>query len=369
MSEEKSEISVCALMLYPYDLIPGQRFRIEQWEPFLKEEGISIDYYSFADEKLVKTMPKQGNFLAKSGGLLKSFAVRFSHLLKIKKYDVVFIYRATAMVGPAFFERLIKLSGCKIIYDFDDAIFLTHTHQSNKLFSWAKFAGKTGAICRLSTSVTVGNNWLAEYARKHNPNVTVIPSSVDTNLYVPQPKKKKTGEKIVVGWTGSSTSQTYLELFAPVLKDLVERRDVEIHVHSDRSPDLPDVPFVWHPWTRDTEVEIISKFDIGIMPMPDDIWSQGKCSMKALLYMALAIPTVCEDLGMNREVIKHGENGFLAGTPEEWLKSLEVLIDNAELRSEFGEKARKTVVENYSMIECAKKFAQVVRKTVESKNN
>jgi glycosyltransferase involved in cell wall biosynthesis len=363
MPENKRKILLCALTLYPYNTVPGQRYRIEQWQPYLKEHGIEVDYYWFADEKLTKTIPQPGKILAKISGFARNFLRRFSHLTKLRKYDAILIYRAASIVGPAFLERLIKLSGRPIIYDFDDAIFLTHTSETNKLFSWAKFAGKTASICRLSDSVTVGNAWLGDYARQNNENITIIPSSVDTNIY--QPKEKTPRDKIVVGWTGSSTSQTHLEMFAPLLKKLCEKYPVEIHVHSDRSPDLPEIPFVWHKWSVDNEVEVISKFDIGIMPMPEDEWSLGKCSMKALLYMSLAVPTVCSDIGMNREVIRHGENGFLAKTDNDWLEQIGNLVNDADLRKRIGNEARKTVEETYSMTKCAQLFAEVVKETVE----
>lgn len=364
MKETGSKISVCALTLYPFDMVPGQRYRIEQWQPFLEEQGISIDYYSFADEKLTRIMPKPGNFGAKIGGMTKGVLRRAAHLKNLSKYDAILVYRAAAMIGPAFFERLIKFSGRPVIFDFDDAIFLEHTNDANRLFGWLKFPGKTASICRLSDQVTVGNAWLAEYARKFNPNVTIIPSSVNTETYSPKLKNARNGNKLIVGWTGSSTSQTHLEMFAPTLKKLLARRDVEIHVHSDRSPDLPDIPFVWHKWSPENEVEVISNFDIGIMPLPDDEWSLGKCSMKALLYMSLGIPTVCADVGMNREVISHGENGFLASGEGEWFESLESLIDDKDLRVKLGKAARETVVGKYSMKKCADLFGEVIKNSV-----
>lgn len=363
MFANSKKITLCALTLYPYNTVPGQRYRIEQWQPYLKEYGIDVDYYWFADEQLTKTIPQPGKIPAKLGGMAKAFLRRLSHLTKLRKYDAILIYRAAAIVGPAFLERLAKFAGRPIIYDFDDAIFLTHTSETNKLFSWAKFAGKTASICRLSDSVTVGNEWLADYARQNNQNVTIIPSSVDTNIY--QPKEKTQREKIVVGWTGSSTSQTHLEMFAPLLKELCEKYPIEIHVHSDRSPDLPEIPFVWHKWSVDNEVEVISNFDIGIMPMPEDEWSLGKCSMKALLYMSLAVPTVCSDIGMNREVICHGENGFLAKNNEDWIEQIGNLVKDADLRKRIGNEARKTVEEKYSMTRCAEIFAKVVLEAVE----
>ncbi len=158
-------------------------------------------------------------------------------------------------------------------------------------------------------------------------------------------------------------------MFAPLLKEMSEKFPIEIHVHSDRSPDLPEIPLVWHKWSPKNEVEVISNFDIGIMPMPDDEWSQGKCSMKALLYMSLGVPTVCSDIGMNREVIKHGENGFLAKTDEDWLRAIEKLVNDAKLRKEMGEKSRQTVVEKYSMERCSQMFAKVVLATVKNKKS
>lgn len=373
MSENQKKISICALMLDPYDTSPGQRFRIEQWEPYLNRDGISIDYFSFSNDALKKVIYQNGKTVSKITELSKATWRRVGHILKASKYDVVFIYRALNMVGPAFLERILHLRRIPMILDFDDSIFQTHTSTANERFSWAKFSGKTATICRLSTCVTVGNSYLADYAEKYNDQVFVVPTSIDTNVYQAKPKSIETNERVIIGWTGSSTSQYYLEEFEPVLAKLVEKRgkDIEIRVVSNREPSfklLPKSSYSWRAWSPQTEVEEIAKIDIGIMPTPIDEWAKGKCALKALQYMALGIPAICTDIGANRDVIKHGENGFLATTPEEWLNYFETLIDNAELRIKLGNEARKTVVEDYSMESCAALFAQVVRKTVQTKN-
>src|SRR5262249_39883458 len=154
------------------------------------------------------------------------------------------------------------------------------------------------------------------------------------------------------------------EMFAPVLRKLVARTDVEIRVISDREPLLPGVPHVWRRWTAATETKDLSILDVGIMPMPDNSWSRGKCSLKALQYMAMGIPPVCSDVGANRELIRHGENGFLAATPQDWLKYLGILVDNPDLCATLGHEARKTVEDRYSMRRCAALFADTVRQTV-----
>jgi glycosyltransferase involved in cell wall biosynthesis len=230
-----------------------------------------------------------------------------------------------------------------------------------------KFPKKTAAICRLSSQVVVGNEWLAEYARQFNDQVAIIPTSVETEhfrVYGGNGDHNGNGRRVIVGWTGSSTSQTYLEWFAPVLSEFVKSRDVELRVISDREPELPGVPYVWLPWKTETEVEDVTKFDIGIMPMPDDQWARGKCACKALQYMAAGKPVVCSAIGANLEVIRHGENGLLAATPEEWIQNLERLVDDPPLRFRLGEAGRRTVEEKYSMPRCARMFAEVVRETL-----
>jgi len=345
---------------YPPDTTPSQRFRIEQWIPHLAAQGISVDIFPFADDAMLRQMPQPGRRVAKAAANIRRFVARFSDVAAARSYDVILIHRAACIIGPAILERFLAMAGLPIIYDFDDAIFVLHTTEANRRFAWLKFPGKTASICRMSSHVVVGNSWLADYARQHNSNVSVIPTSIDTRSYRRANGRRANG-RVIVGWTGSSTSQTYLEGFAPVLKELVSRRDVEIRVISNREPLLPGIPYQWRSWSPETEVEELSKFDIGIMPMPDEEWARGKCALKALQYMASGIPTICSSIGANREVIQHGENGLLAGTPDEWLSQLENLIDDADLRSSLGSAGRKTVEDRYSMHSSAELFAQVVR--------
>lgn len=359
-------ISICALMPDPYDTTPSQRFRIEQWEPFLKEKNIRLDYYSFADQKLREVIYQDGHIPAKVKELFKANLRRIKQILKAKNYDVVFLHRAASMIGPAWLEKYLQLHKTPLIFDFDDAIFMADVSDANKRFAWAKFSGKTADICRYSTSITVGNSYLAEYAQKYNDNVYIVPTSIDTIRYQPTGKAVDKNGRVVIGWTGSSTSQYHLEAFEPVLAELIKKRgkDIEIRVVSNREPDFKTIPYTWRAWSPETEVKEIAEIDIGIMPTPDDEWSRGKCALKALQYMSLGIPAICTDMGANRDVINHGENGFLAKTKEQWLDYFETLIDNTELRLKLGKGARKTVVEHYSMKKCAELFANVVEKTL-----
>lgn len=366
MYRNEKHISVCALVPYPLDTTPSQRYRIEQWLPYLKAQGISVDLIPFVDERLLRVLYEPGQHVAKAVLCARAFVRRLSQMTAIHRYDAIYVHRTACLAGPAVLEKLLSLFRQPVIFDFDDAIFLLHTTEANRRYGWLKFPSKTATICRLSTHVVVGNSYLADYACRYNPWVTVIPSSVDTEHYQPV-EHNRSRDRVVVGWMGSSTSQTHLEMFAPVLRDLFVRRDIELRIVSDREPHLPGIPYVWHSWSAKSEISELAYFDIGIMPLPDDKWARGKCAMKVLLYMSMAAPVVCSAVGTNCEVIQHGENGFLASTPREWLTHLEALIDDASLRKRLGMAGRQTIEDRYSAHRCGTAFASVIRETVGSK--
>lgn len=364
MSRLDGSINVCALVPYAVNTTPSQRFRIEQWIPYLRQDGISVDLVPFADDELMSILHQPGQRLLKATALVRAFCRSAARLRATRRYHVVLVHRAISIAGPALLERVIALFRRPLIFDFDDAIYHLHTSDANRWFGWLKFPQKTATICRLSTHITVGNAYLGDYARQYNANVTIVPTSVDIDQYRP-PSQKGSHGKVVIGWTGSSTSQTHLEMFAPVLRGLVARRNIELRVISNREPLLPGIPFTWRAWSPETEVDEIGRLDIGIMPAPDNPWARGKCALKALQYMAMGVPAVCSPVGTNSDVIQHGANGLLASTPEEWLNQLESLIDDSHLRRRLGTAGRRTVEERYSMRSSSALLAQVIRKVVQ----
>ncbi len=356
-------LRVCALVPYPTGTTPSQRFRIEQWLPALDRNGIAVDILPFMDEDLQRLLLGSGRTGTKLIKGIGAFLRRPREVLASRNYDAVLIHRAICVGGPGILEYLLAALGRPILYDFDDAIFLPNTSEANKWFGWMKFPGKTATICRLSSHIVAGNTFLADYARRYNQSVTVIPTSIDTNHYRPIERNGRNGS-LIVGWTGSSTSQTHLELFAPVLGELLRKERVELRVISNREPELPGLKYDWRPWRPETEVQEIGQFDIGIMPMPEDRWSRGKCALKALQYMSMGIPTICSAVGANVELIDHGKNGLLASTPQEWMTNLTALIEDSPTRARLGAAGRQTVEASYSTERCAGLFAGVVRSSV-----
>lgn len=344
---------------YPTGLVPGQRFRIEQWEGVLAERGIDCTYIPFADPALMRVLFSPGHTLAKVGGVLRGWLRQSRSLRSLPRPDAALVFRAASLAGPPVLERSLVRRGVPFILDFDDAIFMLHSTKANRWFSWLKLPGKTQTLCQLSSHVTVGNAYLAGWARVHNPNVTIIPSSVDLKLF--SPHRRGLSSDVVVGWTGSHTSQTYLEPVAPMLRRfLASSPRARLRVHSDKPPSLPGIAHEWRAWSPQTEVAEISQFDVGIMPMPDDSWSRGKCSMKALLYMAAGSAAVCSAVGHNLEVIQHGVNGLLATSEADWVDALSRLVDDEALRNRLGAAGRVTVENRFSRESCGRAFAGVV---------
>jgi glycosyltransferase involved in cell wall biosynthesis len=320
-----------------------------------------MDFSPFADPELTALLQSPGRVLQKTWLALRAFARRARNLAGVD-HDLVVVHRAACLAGPPYFERRLRAQGLPLVYDFDDAIFRLHTAAANRRLAWLKAPGKTSALCRLSDHVVVCNGFLANYARERNEHVSIVPTSVDTESC--RPRERPPGDRLVIGWMGSSTSQTYLEGALPMLRVVTAACPVELRVVSNRRPSLPGVPHTWREWSVATEADDLAGFDIGIMPMPDDDWARGKCAFKALQYMAMRVPTVASAVGANLEVIEHGKNGLLARTADEWLACIQLLADNPRRRQDLASAGRRTVEERYSTKRSAAEFERVIREVV-----
>ena len=340
---------VLALMPALYDTSPGQRYRLEQWEPLLRERGVDITFAAFEDEDLHALLYKRGMMGKKLQLVTRALGRRLSLVRKLKEYDLVYLLREAALLGPPVFERLIAQTGVPMVFDFDDAIFVSYRSPSNGYLSYLKFAGKTKTICRIASHVMVGNPYLADYARQVNDRVTVIPTTIDTEKYRVPERKEKNGP-VVIGWTGSHSTVQHLDTMRGALKKLAEKESFRLRVIGTPAYECAPVDVEAMPWRAETELEDLSEIDIGMMPLPDDRWSKGKCGLKALQFMALGIPTICSPVGVNTDIIQDDQNGFIAATEDEWVEKLTRLLRSAELRQRLGHAGRVTVEEKYSAL-------------------
>lgn len=345
-SSKKKVLIICP---YPIGKAPSQRFRFEQYLTFLEENGFEITSKPFIDLKTWDLLYKPGLFFQKTIGMLKSTGKRFLLLFTLKKYDFIFMHREAMQFGPPIIEFIIcKILKKKVLYDFDDAIWLKNHSDSNALLSFTKWYSKVHNICRWVDSIQCGNDYLGKFARQYNPNVHIIPTSIDTknkhNQIIDYNR-----EKVTIGWTGSHSTMHYLDFIVPIIKQLEINHPINFIVISDRNPAYDLTSLEYCQWNKDSEIDDLARIDIGIMPLKQNEWAEGKCAFKGLQYMSLGIATVMSPVGMNNQLIQHGENGFLAETPEEWLAYLKELIENKTLRKKIGLAGNQTVQNNYSV--------------------
>lgn len=348
---------IAFIVPYPKGIAPSQRFRFEQYLDFLQEEQYTTSIYPFLTDKDYKLIYQPGNLLLKSIGIFIAFFKRFLLMFQLHQYAIVFIHREASPIGPPIFEWIIsKVLKKKIIYDFDDAIWIDNTSDTNHFISKIKRHSKVASICKWSSMVMCGNDFLMDFAKKHNTNVVYMPTTIDTQTTHNQSKQHQ-NESITIGWTGTHSTIKYLYSIEDILFNLQKKLNFKFIVISDHPPLFKNLEASFIPWNKDEEINDLLKLDIGIMPLVDNEWAQGKCGFKALQYMALEIPCIISPVGVNTRIIDPAVNGYLARTNEEWENYLTEMIHSKEMRIQFGKAGKKTILENYSVLAHRENFA------------
>lgn len=347
---------------YPKEIGPSQRFRFEQYLSFL-EGNFEINYQTFYTKKTWDILHKPGNFLKKTIGILGSYLHVWIHLWKTRRAEYVFVHREISPIGPPLFEWIIvHLFNRKMIFDYDDAIWIPNSSDHNKLFVHLKNNKKVHNLISWSNKVVAGNDYLADFGRQLNNNVVLIPTTIDTvNHHNPDLYPKKIQQQLTIGWTGTLTTSKYIKEVGidKVLKRLEDEYNTRFLFISNEYVDFGLKNMDYIHWSADTEIEDLLKMDIGIMPLSDDKWAKGKCGFKAIQYMALEIVPIVSPVGVNVIIVDHMKNGLVCNSQEEWYVAIKKLIENPELRMEMGVKARKKIEQHYSVKANKEKFLKL----------
>jgi glycosyltransferase involved in cell wall biosynthesis len=357
---DAARIRVLALSPIPEEGA-GCRFRIAQFIPYLASVGIDVTLSSLFTPEFFSLVYRRGHYLRKAVGFSALSLKRLDSLRDVSNYDVIFIYREIFPIGPAFVERWLASRGRPpVVFDFDDAIFLPAVSEANRFIGALKHPGKTASIIRHSDHVIAGNEYLAAYARRFNPAVTMIPTCVDTERYAPR-SGSHDGVR-VVGWIGSPTTALYLRQLLPVLQRVRQDHPFVLRVSGAGEPiEAPGIDVDNQRWALEREVTLFNTCDVGVYPLTDDEWSKGKCGFKAIEFMACGVPVVAAAVGVNREIIEDGVNGFLASTEDEWVDKLGRLLSDPALRARLAAAGRRTVEERYSLRVNAPRIAETLR--------
>ena len=285
--------------------------------------------------------------------LARGTATRLRDVISARSYDIVFVQREALMAGPPLIERALARTRARVVFDFDDAIWLPNVSAGNRRFAWLKNPDKTPTIIELADLVFAGNEYLADYARQYNTEVRVVPSTIDTDVHRPAADQRSAvgGQPVSIGWCGSTTTVPHFEHAVPALGRVRDALGDKVTFRLTGDPEYrnAELGIVGKAWALESELSDVQSFDIGIMPLPDDRWTRGKCGLKGLLYMAAGVPAVLSPVGVNREIIGNDEYGRLAGSEDQWVNALVELATDETLRMHLGAKGRERVVDRYSV--------------------
>lgn len=323
-------------------LAPATRFRVRQHIPKLQNFGIDVAEYcpkisAYAGVPFnLDRWPRLARLPMVAAWQGLKIGLRIPHVYQTRKHGIIWLQREL-LPGYLTLERILK---SPLVFDVDDAIWLSRIYAAERV---SKIAAR-------ATAIFAGNTYIAEWFSSFNNNIMVIPTAVDIHYFYPLEYIHK--ESFTVGWIGTSANLRYFEEIAPALIAFLEQHDDAVFfVVSDQAPRLPAVPehqLRYLAWSEFIEAEAIQKMDVGIMPLPDNEWTRGKCSFKMLQYMACGIPVVVSPVGMNATVLGLGNIGFGVSTIDEWFDALNYLYQNRTVGREMGKRGRELVKENFS---------------------
>lgn len=315
-----------------------------------------------------RVLYSHGNYLAKGRIAVRGYRKRREDLKRIHQFDLIVICREALLSPSVYFERKIIQSGVPVIYDFDDAIWIRDVSAANRRIGWLKNPDKIRQIIPGCAAVTAGNDYLADFAREMNPNVHIVPSTIDPGFHFPLPRPDR---PVTIGWSGSLTTLPHFEQVLPVLRRLHEKwgKRIRFLTVGAETSKAQGIPIHYTPWNKASENQLLNKIDIGLMPLPDDPWARGKCGMKALLYMSVGKPTVASPVGVNTEIIINEENGMLARDDDEWFNVIDRLIENKEFREQLGHNALSFVRKHYGKDVWAERLLKIYEQAMLTRPN
>ena len=317
----------------------SSRVRVMQYVPHLERAGMRctvLPLWPTAALGLPRYVPRRARVSV-------TYPVRLFRMLRAAaRHDLVYVNVALL---PIAMQRALAARGRPIVFDFVDPVYRTSQSPDRET---RKLRLRFDHMVDIASGIVTGNPSGYELASHRHDEVMNVVGPVDTDRYHPAPKPSRS--EVVIGWIGTSATTRYLEVIAPALRRVADDRPhVRIELIGARHAPIGGVPHVSHRWSLKDEVALLQRFDIGVMPLPDDEWTRGKGGYKLLQYMAVGIPSVASPVGINADIIQPGRNGFLAATEDDWVARLTELIDDNGLRRSLGTQARRDAERHYSL--------------------
>jgi len=355
MPDRKSDPcrSILVLCPFPLDIAPAQRLKYEQYFDHWRANGYSVTVSPFMSRRLFDVAWQKGHLGTKLLGTLGGTIRRWRDLLRVRRYDLVYVFLWVTPLGLTWSERLTRFLARRLVYDIDDNIHIGQkiddSINPNPILRFLKGRNKPLYLLKTADFVIASSPFLESEALKHNlaGRAAYVTSSVDVHHFRPR-SVRPPNPKVVIGWTGTFSSQRFLDGMAPMLRKLRETHDFEFRIVGNFDFEMPGVDLKVVRFDKATEIADLEPFDIGVYPLWDETFVYGKSGLKAIVYMAMGIPVVASAVGATLLLYEHGEIGFMVRDDEEWLAALKTLIDDRPLRERMGETARRVAVDNYS---------------------
>ena len=321
------------------------RVRSYQYLPYLDRAGIEVTSAPLSDDDFVADLyaGRRRNWTA----IARSYLGRVRTLLGSRSFDLLWIERELFPYAPALAELVVSRVRVPYVVDYDDAIFHNYD-QHRSLLLRALLGRKIESVMRHAALVIVGNDYLARYAQHSGARrVEQLPTAVDVDRLFPRVEKEN--EVFTIGWIGTPLNARYLLPIGAALREVSRGGLARVVLVGSGNLELDDVPVTIRPWIERDEASDISSFDVGIMPLADEPWERGKCGYKLLQYFACAVPGVASPVGVNRDIVESGVNGFTPSDSREWIQALTTLRDDPQLCKSMGIEGRKKVEKYYSI--------------------
>jgi len=359
-------LRVLFLTRYPLEGA-SSRYRVFQYLPHLNALGVDWTVSSFMSPAMYRLSFAPGRTVAKILHTLAATVRRLGVLAAARRFDVVYMQRELFPFGEPVVERWLKRQGVKLVFDLDDALFIGKPSRFNPIATWLRAPGKTLEVFALSDCVMAGNSYLRDVAVEHGAKrAEVFEVAEDTDRIRMRPAQVDRPQ-VVIGWLGSKTTVKYIRTIEDALREVHRHHPaVRLKIMGGGAFDLPGLPVETVEWSLEGELDALASFDIGIMPLPLEDWSQGKSGGKARTYMAAGVPAICSRIGYNIDLIRHGETGMLVLTHDEWVAALSSLIKDAGLRQRIGEAARADVMERFPVQGQAAGMVRILREVAAS---
>lgn len=320
----------------------SSRLRSIQYIPFIQKEGFTVENFCLISNEQISNKYKYGKY--KKLEIIWSYINRCKQLIMSNREEIIIIEKEVFPYLPYFFEKIFLIKK-KYILDYDDAIFHNYDSHSSKVIQLL-FGKKISKLIQKSSLVFCGNTYLYDYSMQNNKNSFIIPTVIDVDRYLMK-SSENLNKKIKIVWIGSPSTIKYLSQIKNVFINLSSIHEFTLKVIGVENFYIDSVEVENVQWSEATEVNEISECDIGIMPLANTKWEQGKCGYKLIQYMACALPVVASGIGANNEIVINNKSGFLVDHEEDWIQKLSELICSYELRNSFGIQGRKIVEEKY----------------------